>query len=87
MASVTVSKKGWIVIPKAIRERFNIRPGDKVHILDVGGRIAIVKAHKDPIAAGRGFLKGGPSLTEELLKERAEDLEKEEEGLRPRPWR
>jgi AbrB family looped-hinge helix DNA binding protein len=87
MAAVTVSKKGWVVIPKEIRERFDIRPGDKIHILDVGGRIAIVKAHKDPIAAGYGFLKGGPSLAGELVEEHRKEVEKEEEGLRPRPWR
>ena len=87
MLTAKVSKKGWIVIPKEIRERHNIKPGDKVQLFDVASDIVIAKVHKDPIAVGRGLLKGGPSMTEELLKERAEDLEKEEEGLRPRPWR
>ncbi len=82
MATVTVSKKGWVVIPREIRQRYGIRPGDRVHIIDYGGRIAIVPAAQDPIAAGRGMLKGGPSLTKGLLEERRWELEPEERGLR-----
>ena len=82
MATVTVSKKGWVVIPHEIRQRYGIRPGDKVHIIDYAGRIAIVPTAEDPIAAGRGMLKGGPSLTEALLEERRWELEHEEHGLR-----
>ena len=85
MATVTVSKKGWVVIPREIRQRNGIRPGDKVHIIDYGGRIAIIPVAEDPIAAGRGMLKGGPSLTKALLEERRWELEREERGLRPPP--
>ena len=30
MTTVTMSKKGWIVIPKEIRNRLGLKPGDKV---------------------------------------------------------
>lgn len=83
MAAVTVSKKGWVVIPREIRQRYGIRPGDKVHIIDYAGRIALIPAAEDPIAAGRGMLKGGPSLTKALLEDRRWELEQEERGLRP----
>jgi AbrB family looped-hinge helix DNA binding protein len=83
MAAVTVSKKGWVVIPSEIRRRYGIRPGDKVHIVDYAGRIALIPAAEDPIAAGRGMLKGAPSLTKALLEDRRRDLEDEERGLRP----
>ncbi len=84
MATVTVSGKGWVVIPQEIRKRHNLKKGDKVHIIDYGGVVAIVPASKDPVAEGFGMLKGGPSLTEALLDERRRELEREERDL-PRP--
>lgn len=84
-ATATLSAKGWLVIPKAIRERYGLKKGDKVHIIDYGGVVGIVPVSKDPIAEGLGMLKGGPSLTEELLKERRWELEREERDLPPPP--
>jgi len=83
MAAVKVSKKGWIVIPKEIRERNKIYPGDKVQVVDLAGRIAIIPMPEDPIATGLGMLKGGPSLTKALLEERRQELEREERDLPP----
>ncbi len=84
MPTVTVSAKGWIVIPKEIRERHGISKGDKVHVTDLGGQITIIPATKgDPIERGLGMLKGGPSMTEGLLEDRREELEREERGLPP----
>src|SRR4030067_435375 len=81
MLTVKVSKKGLVVIPKDIRERHGIRPGDKVRFIDLGDVISIVPVSEDPIAKGLGMLKGGPSLTEALLEERRWELEGEERGL------
>jgi AbrB family looped-hinge helix DNA binding protein len=81
MPTVTVSKKGWVVIPRDIRERHGIRPGDKVHIVDYAGRIAIIPTMKNPIQEARGMLKGGPSLTKALLEERRSELEREERDI------
>ena len=81
VATVKVSRKGWVVIPREIRERYGIRPGDRVHIVDYAGRIAIVPGLKDPIRQGRGLLKGRPSLTEALLEERRRELEREESKI------
>jgi AbrB family looped-hinge helix DNA binding protein len=78
MAIAKVSKKGWVVIPHDIRERYGIHPGDKVHIIDYGGRITLVPALKDPIHQLRGMFKGGPSLTEALLEDRRREREREE---------
>lgn len=83
MAIATVSGKGWVVIPQEIRERYGLKKGDKVHIVDYGGVVGIVPASRDPVAAGFGMLKGGPSLTEELLEERRRELEREERDLPP----
>lgn len=83
MGIVTVSKKGWVVIPRDVRERHGISPGDKVHVIDYGGRIAIIPVAKDPIAAAWGMLKGGPSMTQGLLEDRRWELEQEERDLPP----
>ncbi|HLF08441.1 MAG TPA: AbrB/MazE/SpoVT family DNA-binding domain-containing protein [Dehalococcoidia bacterium] len=81
MPTVTVSTKGWVVIPREIRERYNIRPGDKVHIVDYAGRIAIIPAMKDPIREARGMFKGGRSLTGLLLEERRHERLREERDV------
>lgn len=83
MPTAKVSIKGWVVIPQEIRKRYDIRPGDTVHIVDYAGRITIVPAAKDPVSAARGMLKGGPSLSDALLEERRWELEKEERELPP----
>ena len=36
MSTVTMSKKGWIVIPKEIRDRLRLKPGDKVSLVEYG---------------------------------------------------
>lgn len=77
MTTVTVSAKGWVVIPKEIREKYRIKPGDKVYFVDHGGTIALLPVPEDPIRAGWGIFKGEPSLTEELLQEHAEELARE----------
>ena len=83
MATATVSAKGWVVIPQEIRKRYGLKKGDKVHMIDYGGVVALVPASRDPIAEGHGMLKGGPSLTKELLEERHWELEQEERDLPP----
>ena len=77
MATGTVSAKGWVVIPRDLRERYGIKKGDRVHIIDYGGVLTIVPALRDPIHQTRGMLADGPSLTAALTKARAEDAARE----------
>ena len=82
MPSVRVSAKGWIVIPAEIRKRYGIKPGDEVHITDYAGTLVIVPKLKDPVNDALGILADdGPPLTEELLKERRRELEREERKI------
>ncbi len=82
MPAVKVSAKGWIVIPADIRKRYGIKPGDEVHIVDYAGTLVIVPKLKDPVNDALGLLAdGGPSLTEDLLKERRRELQREEMKL------
>jgi AbrB family looped-hinge helix DNA binding protein len=56
MASVTISPKFQVVIPKAIREKLNLSPGQKVQAIAYEGRIELIPLR--PIREMRGFLKG-----------------------------
>lgn len=78
---LTISNKGWVVIPAEYRKKYNLHPGAKVVIVDYGGVLAIVPAVKDPVKAGYGFLKGGPSLTESLKADRELEKKREERFL------
>ncbi len=76
MNTGTLSAKGWVVIPQELRERYGLKKGDKVHIIDYGGVIAIVPVSKSPLDAAAGMLKGNTSLVQALLQSRKEDLSK-----------
>lgn len=78
MNEVTVSTKGWVVIPKALRDKYNLQPGTQVRVVDYGGGLSIVPLPDDPVASLRGLLADGPSLTADLLAERKREKEKEE---------
>jgi AbrB family looped-hinge helix DNA binding protein len=56
METVTISPKFQVVIPKAIRDRLRLTPGQKVHALAIAGRIELVPVR--PVAELRGFLRG-----------------------------
>lgn len=75
--TLTISNKGWVVIPAELRKKYNLTPGTEVIVVDYGGVLSIIPAVRDPIKRGRGLLKGLPSLTEDLLKERAQDRARE----------
>jgi AbrB family looped-hinge helix DNA binding protein len=56
MASVTVSPKFQVVIPKEIRKKFGLLPGQKIQIVVYGNRIELIPVM--PVKRMRGFLKG-----------------------------
>ena len=56
MAAVTISPKYQIVIPKEIREKLGLSPGQKVEVIMYQGRIELIPVR--PIEKMRGFLKG-----------------------------
>jgi AbrB family looped-hinge helix DNA binding protein len=78
MHAATVSAKGWIVIPKVYREKYGLKSGRKVQVVDYGGGLSIVPIPEDPIEALRGMFADGPSLTKDLLEERQREREREE---------
>jgi AbrB family looped-hinge helix DNA binding protein len=56
MTTVTVSPKYQIVIPKEIRNKFHLIPGQKVQVIPYNNRIEVIPEKK--ISDMRGFLRG-----------------------------
>ena len=78
MNIVKTSSKGQIVIPAEIRKKLGIRPGQKVAFRLVEDKAVIEPLPEDPIKALRGILKGKPSMTKALLRDRKEEIKREE---------
>ncbi|MBI5787676.1 MAG: AbrB/MazE/SpoVT family DNA-binding domain-containing protein [Candidatus Schekmanbacteria bacterium] len=75
---VKTSAKGQMVIPKKMRQRLNIKTGQALEISFTDNHLEIRPLPADPIRHLRGILKGGHSLTQELLRERRADDAKHE---------
>jgi len=56
MQTVTVSPKYQVVIPKTVREALNVRPGQKLQVIEYAGRIELVPERD--IKELRGFIRG-----------------------------
>jgi AbrB family looped-hinge helix DNA binding protein len=56
MQTVTVSPKFQIVIPRKVRLSLNLRPGQKMQVIEYDGRIELIPDRD--ISELRGFLKG-----------------------------
>ncbi len=73
-----VTVKGQVLIPGDIRKRHHIEPGTEVRFVEYGNVVCIVPVVKEPVDDAYGFLRdGGPSVAEELLKERRKDFRNE----------
>jgi AbrB family looped-hinge helix DNA binding protein len=73
--NVKLSQKGWVVIPAALRQKYGLKPGANLQVVDYGGVLAIVPAFKDPVKNGAGILKGGNSLTQAIVEEHRRERE------------
>ncbi len=56
MQTVTLSPKYQVVIPKSVRNALNLRPGQKMQVIEYNGRIEFILERA--IAELRWFLKG-----------------------------
>ncbi|MBM3144360.1 MAG: AbrB/MazE/SpoVT family DNA-binding domain-containing protein [Chloroflexi bacterium] len=77
MVTATVSSKGWIVIPIELRRKFGIQAGGTVHIYDYGGLLTIITALENPISEAMGMFAEGTSLTQALLRDRANERQRD----------
>ena len=83
----TVSSKGQMVIPAAIREELGIEPGTRVAIRREGPELILrpetLATKLAMFKKMRGITAGGPSLCDELLEDRRRERERE---LREEGW-
>ncbi len=62
MSTVTISPKYQVVIPRAVRERIQLHPGERLQVISFDDRIELVPVR--PMRKMRGFLKGlDPTFT------------------------
>lgn len=63
----TISEKGQVTVPKPLRERLGIRPGDKLEFNEEQGHIVLSKvAPVDAVSAAWGVLKLEQSVDDTL---------------------
>ncbi|TAK65436.1 MAG: AbrB/MazE/SpoVT family DNA-binding domain-containing protein, partial [Dehalococcoidia bacterium] len=91
-----VSSKGWVVIPKEIRDEMGLEPGDTVQFsvlpplpnmrqdkaLNV---LQIIRVPEDPVALTTGMFKrkpGEPLMTWRLVEARRREAAEEERKIR-----
>ena len=77
MAAVTVSSKGWVVIPAKLRRKYRLTSGTRVLVVDYGGVLSLIPPFKHPVRQSKGLLKGSTSLTQALLEEHRKELSDE----------
>jgi len=80
--TVTVSSKGWVVIPSPLRRKIDLRPGMKMHVEEIEGRIILTPQREDPVDALFGCLAGEESLTGVLLEEKRREKAHDESKFR-----
>ena len=78
METAHVTSKGQLVVPSRLRRKYGIKPGTKVRFIERDNEIVFQPVTPEYIRSVCGMLKSETSVTQELLKERARDKEREE---------
>jgi AbrB family looped-hinge helix DNA binding protein len=74
MSVVTVSQKGWVVIPAKVRAKYRWKSGDRVNVVDYGGVVSLVPVLHRPEEQGMGALRvEGRSLLRALKRIRKDE--------------
>lgn len=77
MSSIAqVSRKGWIVVPKELRDRYGVSPGDKILVTEADTGLMLRPLPANPAKSFRGILKGH-ALVEALSETRREAAREE----------
>ena len=68
MEAVTISSKYQVVIPREIREQFNLKPGQKIMFIPYNNILHVVIVPS--IKQARGMLKG---INTDVMREEVDD--------------
>ncbi len=68
MSTSKISKKGQIVVPKHIRDKLKIQPGEKLIFNQVGERVYIEKENAQTLPTMIDILKRGKPFPPQLIK-------------------
>ena len=68
MKAVTISSKYQVIIPREVREQFNLKPGHKIMFIPYNNTLRVVVVQ--PIEKARGMLKG---ISTEGLREEIDE--------------
>ena len=86
MIKTTISAEGQVAIPRAVREKLNLKAGSEVSI-DVKDETIVLK----PVAADhpdwhsmRGMFRGAADLLRDLTNERAAEIARDNGSLEDR---
>jgi AbrB family looped-hinge helix DNA binding protein len=77
METAHVTSKGQLVVPARLRRKYGIKPGTKVCFIERGNEIVFQPVTPEYIRSVCGMLKSETSVTQELLKDRGRDKERE----------
>jgi len=73
MAVTTLTMKGQVVIPAALRKKLKIQQGTRLHVEEKNGKIIMEPLPDDMVSSGRGLLKSKGRVLRALLKDRADE--------------
>jgi AbrB family looped-hinge helix DNA binding protein len=68
--------KGQVLIPIALRRKFGIKAGTRIHVFEENGRIILQPVTREQIQRVRGMFKGAGAL-QSLVEERNREKDKD----------
>ena len=77
MAKTKLSSRGQIVIPKEIREKLDLSPGQKLEVYEEGDKIVLMAVPEDPVDSLNGMFQTESSVKE--LRETGKEEDKRRE--------
>ena len=75
---LTISSKGWVVIPADLRKKYGLKAGDKVVVVDYGGVLALVPAFEDPVGQALGMFEEGSGMLKDLVEEHRREVARDQ---------
>ncbi|MCC6237870.1 MAG: AbrB/MazE/SpoVT family DNA-binding domain-containing protein [Dehalococcoidia bacterium] len=81
-ARMKVSRKGAVVIPRAIRERLGVREGCEVLVSEHDGGVSITLVPENPVEFWHGRFRGEHGASRALVEEHRREVADDEHSYR-----